>query len=676
MATLRPWLAWGILPLVLMALWEPLLLACLELFNYLNIAPVMTLVVILAVYSATVETYGGRKLKFRMLTLVVSLALSVITTLVILGGDWLGVGQVMVEYPLPLRLLFVFGFLWAFWFSIYSGSCAFMDKVLFLSYTAIGFLLLTMVVFLSGKPMITYGLIFAAGGLSLAGCIQLISYDHKHISGVGVSFLWTIGLAMVILLGAWHFSGIWRLPSLGLENSLIDNFKLPGNISGSATSYNYLTAFEVGGDISPNDRLFMTVQSPVPSYWRGESFDFYDNRGWKKDLGESVQKGNFEPLVSPQGEGRLVEQVFTLANNVSSNIVFTGYQPMMLTLPTNYFLSDEALNLYLEQPFFDNTTYRVTTKVPAYRAQDLRKALKPYSLYTLQAYLQLPEEVPQRVRELAQNLTEGKKNPYDKAKAIEKYLRDKYPYTLSTEKTPAGRDMVDYFLFDLRKGYCTYHASAMTVMMRSLGYPARWVTGFTTGTWNDEIQAFEVRNSDAHAWVEVYFEGYGWVPFEPTSSFAYPGEEKIDQSVNNEAEKKEEYIWVEDPQAGSVSQTSWNNQIWRWLAGAFLFIIGLWLAGKVVLVRKKEDLRKNYSPVQKVYHRMIMALRAKGYPKQGSQTPREYALRLGEELPQSAGAIGRLTEEYLLSRYGGHSHSQDELQDLELAVVDLEKDLR
>lgn len=148
MATARPWLAWGILPLVLVALWEPLLLACLELFNYLYIAPVMTLVLILAVYSATVETFGDKKLTLWMLKLVVVMVLMAIAILVIMGGDWLGIGQVMEGHSLPWRVLFIFGFLWAFWFSIYTGSCAFMDKVLFLSYVAVGFLILTMVVIL------------------------------------------------------------------------------------------------------------------------------------------------------------------------------------------------------------------------------------------------------------------------------------------------------------------------------------------------------------------------------------------------------------------------------------------------------------------------------------------------------------------------------------------------
>ncbi len=138
------------------------------------------------------------------------------------------------------------------------------------------------------------------------------------------------------------------------------------------------------------------------------------------------------------------------------------------------------------------------------------------SLYT--NYTQLPDTVTPRVRELAQEITKDKNNNYDRAKAIEIYLSKNYPYTLVPGTPPRSKDFVDYFLFEGKKGYCTYYASAMTVLLRCLDIPARYVEGYILPPEkNDGV--YKVTNQQAHAWVEVYFEGFGWIPFEPTSPF-------------------------------------------------------------------------------------------------------------------------------------------------------------
>lgn len=135
-------------------------------------------------------------------------------------------------------------------------------------------------------------------------------------------------------------------------------------------------------------------------------------------------------------------------------------------------------------------------------------------------YLQLPGNMPQRVKELALSISAGKADNYSKAKAVEKYLSENYPYTLTPKPTPRNRDFTDYFLFDLKEGYCTYYATAMTILVRSLGIPARYVEGFVMPMYPKTGSTYEISNEQAHAWVEVYFEGYGWVPFEPTAPFS------------------------------------------------------------------------------------------------------------------------------------------------------------
>lgn len=142
--------------------------------------------------------------------------------------------------------------------------------------------------------------------------------------------------------------------------------------------------------------------------------------------------------------------------------------------------------------------------------------------------LQLPDSLPDRVRELAHELTDGLTSEYEKVRAIENYLKEDggYRYSLlEVENTPDGGDYVDHFLFESRIGYCNNFSSAMTVLLREVGIPARWTKGFTPGSqFIDENgeSFFEVSNANAHSWVEVFFPSYGWVPFEPSPSFANP----------------------------------------------------------------------------------------------------------------------------------------------------------
>ena len=128
----------------------------------------------------------------------------------------------------------------------------------------------------------------------------------------------------------------------------------------------------------------------------------------------------------------------------------------------------------------------------------------------------LPTSVPERVHELAKEITAGQTNSYDKAKAIEAYLRA-YPYNLEIGAPPEGQDVTDYFLFDLKKGYCDYYATALVVLARSSGLPARFVSGYAPGEYDAQHARYIVRELHAHSWAEVYFPEIGWVEFEPTA---------------------------------------------------------------------------------------------------------------------------------------------------------------
>ena len=132
-------------------------------------------------------------------------------------------------------------------------------------------------------------------------------------------------------------------------------------------------------------------------------------------------------------------------------------------------------------------------------------------------YMQLPVELPERIAELAGVWTQGIEGDYKRARAIEKQLRTKFVYDLSS---PSGgeeiADPLDHFLFVSKRGHCEYYSTAMAVMLRALEIPSRNVTGFIGGTWNKYGEFYAVRQGDAHSWVEAYINGRGWVTFDPT----------------------------------------------------------------------------------------------------------------------------------------------------------------
>ena len=196
----------------------------------------------------------------------------------------------------------------------------------------------------------------------------------------------------------------------------------------------------------------------------------------------------------------------------------------------------EARGIYaLQQPV---TTALVQSVLPLVDEEQLRQTGQDYPADIRRRYLQLPA-IPERVRQLAHELTADADHPYDKAKAIEAYLRsEEFAYDTRNVTIPEeDEDFVDQFLFESKRGYCDYFSTAMVVLLRSVGIPARWVKGFTAGELvqktsptDDEAWPFRdvpyyegtIRQRHAHSWVEVYFSGIGWLPFEPTKGFALP----------------------------------------------------------------------------------------------------------------------------------------------------------
>ena len=149
--------------------------------------------------------------------------------------------------------------------------------------------------------------------------------------------------------------------------------------------------------------------------------------------------------------------------------------------------------------------------------KDKRKTVYWIERTPARHYLQLPrKQISRRLSDLVKEITQGKESPYEKAVALRDYLRSKYAYKLHAEKPPAGRELADFFLFDLKEGHCEYFATTLAVMARLAGIPARIATGFSPGNYNTLTNAFDVYEYHAHAWTQLFFDDKGWLTFDAT----------------------------------------------------------------------------------------------------------------------------------------------------------------
>jgi len=247
-------------------------------------------------------------------------------------------------------------------------------------------------------------------------------------------------------------------------------------------------------------------------YWRNSIFTTYTGQGW---LVGPANDQSTQPLPAKPPPGRYaLKQTYEILATHTTDL-FSVAEPVTADQDTALHYTVPDNSSLLEG---DTSDYEVTSWAADFSMSQMRNAGTDYPAGITTPYLQIPKALPQRVRDLAKRIVGDAVTPYDMAERIQDYLRITYDYKLDVPPPPPGRDAVDYFLFEAPGGFCTYYASAMAVMLRAEGVPARVVTGFAMGEYDYTHNAYRVPQSAAHAWVEVYFPGLGWVEFEPTAA--------------------------------------------------------------------------------------------------------------------------------------------------------------
>ncbi len=422
-----------------------------------------------------------------------------------------------------------------------------------------------------------------------------------------------------------------------------------------------------------SDEVVMKVKSQEPTPYRGVAFDEYNGKGWEISTGDAAEEltadGPRYDLsiardVEPrQGPSREVVQVFYVEED-SPNVIFGAFRPETLFFPTSSIKIDEYFSLRAPYEISGGTTYSVISQVPNASADQLRQAGTSYPQDVLDKYLQLPASGQERTRALARELTKDTTNPYDAVLTLNEHLKNNYPYDLFIPPQRENMDAVEYFLFEERRGYCEQFGSSLAVMARSLGIPARIATGYVSGEYNPFTGLYEVKASDAHAWVEVYFPGYGWSTFDPTPGFdSTPWEYREASSLQGSkalgfvASKAGEVLAPALKPAGALmrgvaSLDPMSIIVAGLLLGglSLLFVYGQrYVAKKRRKPNPQRSVRVSDARLYSRYRAVTVAFEWVGITREEHETPEEYARRAAEELGEPGAA--RLGEIYLYARF-------------------------
>lgn len=451
--------------------------------------------------------------------------------------------------------------------------------------------------------------------------------------------------------------------------------------------YGNVVPFRGAIDLSDEEILsILTEELDQPYYLRGDVYQIYTPEGWFQDSDQTLHPRAGEDISLQSDELRHDITVQVVPQGNTGDTLFTVGEPRSVDRRSEARAGTNNLAdvISLENQsgrLSSDDDYKATGSVSAATEDNLRAAGTNYPGWVEDRYKDLPDELPFRVINLARSIAGDRGNPYDQAVAIETYLRNNYDYTLDVPEVPLNRDAIDFFLFDSKEGYFDYHASAMVVLLRSLGVPSRLVVGYVlnNGESGAKGERFVVTEADAFAWPEVFFPGFGWVEFNPSPA---PGLGPIHRpggaAVNvppNDARPNDPPVDLgalgagfpqgEGAQGGALPHAGGGNGLW--------VLLGVLLGLGLVVVSGGGGLRYAWvrgiggldEPARLWGQTQRLASWAR-LPVDSAQTPYELARRLRDDMPGADG-VELLADAYVRHRYGRWQPDEDALGQLESA---------
>ncbi len=375
-----------------------------------------------------------------------------------------------------------------------------------------------------GSPVISIAVL----GLTI-GILSTISFEDGAGPFFAVFLVCAVALLLSpgaenpgpagLLVGAIVVALVLAVPRMPLADTTIS----PGFIDWTRIGTGGTSRLDVQADVGDyltagREAELMRVRSSEPLLWRGGTLDYFDGVRWSDTTEPGAEDGE---EISPYIETSLVVQRVDVLN-ARMDLLFGGYKIINTSEPTATQNSDGSWSL--AEPLVEGSHYEVISEIPQPTAAQLRNTGTDYPPLVREKFLQLPEDNPPIVAETAQKIQNDydPETPYDTARAIERYLiyDGGFVYNLDVSYRRADK-AIEEFLGDGKTGFCTQFATSMALLLRESGVPSRVVYGSTAG---QEVEPGEyiVTGSNMHTWVEVYFPGVGWYPFDPTPGFSMP----------------------------------------------------------------------------------------------------------------------------------------------------------
>ena len=474
------------------------------------------------------------------------------------------------------------------------------------------------------------------------------------------------------------------------------------------------------GEIKQDTTVVMRVRTGSPvNYpmlrWRGIALSKFDGRRWSNDESRRQTQSpmidgwfNISNRRDIEGPSAMTLEFTILLQPIASDAVFApahvvrlrgnffaGANSYYASVRNSSLAMDYTGSIFNASHSYGQIRYEGVSVLPQARPGRARTANSAYPQDIRATYLQLPRTLDPRIPELARRITATVGNPFDKAIAMESYLRSNFNYTLSLKGRP-GDDPLAHFLFETRAGHCEYFASSMAIMLRTLGIPSREVNGFLPGEFNDLAGDYIVRASDAHSWVEAYFPGFGWLVFDPTPPGAgdvpgllsrlalyvdwfqlnwnewiinYDFSHQI-QLAHNVRQNSTDWVGLlrrkfdHFRRRGMMSLMGWQA-VHPMLGMVFPIVLVLalvvlrfgwirsvlrWLVLSWQVSRAPAE-RNNPLLASRLYAELLRLLEKRGLRRRATQTPREFASSFGLQ-PELAGPVREFTELYTQARFG------------------------
>lgn len=543
--------------------------------------------------------------------------------------------------------------------------------------------------------------------------------DQSWVQGIATRFLRITALFMLLIL---PFS--WFLPMLNQPSSGVTFWNDLDNAWANLSHGNFSALSDPNSLFSPyqppvaffGDQLTITGNVKLPAgpvlsytypsstqgqYLESFTFDQFDGHTWTSQLAKYEQSFDANadlPQAVPNAHSNPQQTSITIIQppGGTKSYIFAPLEPASFTVPIT--LLSDSTNTFISawtqtNPLQSGERYTVTSNVPVASATDLANIPLPKydpALWKadgnypalLQNYVQTPKDLSSIVNITAHNWTRDTHNAYEAALDLQAHLHDSttFTYSLQNPPIPANVDAVTWLL-QTRQGYCTYYATAMTIMARLIGLPARVVNGFSQGHYDTQQQAWIVNGSDAHSWVQIYFPNQGWLTFDPTPGFSSPNQIPLGStptvsstpphaSPSPTATAKKPQI---APPPTSVTQPNDAPFFVGGLAAQNIllaFALMFLCCSLIVLGLSIKRYRGSYtphSPVTSIYARLCRVAGLIGSPPAVWQTPYEYTFALSRRFPEAATTLRRLADLFVRERWATPQHAPAPTEEHDLA---------